>query len=319
MPIALRRREWQKKTLREKLQALFDLFLDDHQDGHWSFHQKSLRQIFLEQLKEFKPGSWLSLSSFLGATVARFLFTLEEAGVREEYLACCDDEHHSRNRGIVDPIKVSMAKLYHDLSYWVVHRMALLGVVDVGLAAGTIQSLRLSDLGQRFFGLKDWEEGDSLGRPALINPDFEVLVFPEMPLEDEANLVLSRFADRLGSDRVKRYRLTRESVKRGICSGFTAEQLLCSLKEYSRNEMPHNVEFSLKEWAQGVEILHRERSTLFRGESLEAVDRLAEVFERQSIAFERLNDKVVAVRGAKNEKAAKDLGEEFRLQGLYIE
>ena len=319
VPTPLRRSGWQENSLREKLQALFELFLSDHQDGHWSFHQKSLRKIFLAQLQETNPGSWLSLQPFLSAVVARFLATLEEEGIHEEYQARCDDEHHSKRRGIVDPIKVSMDKLSHDLSYWVVHRMALMGLVDVGLHGAAIQALRLSDLGQRFFGLKDWEEGDSLGRPALINPDFEVLVFPEMPLEDEANLVLSRFADRLGSDRVKRYRLTRESVKRGICSGFTAEQLLCSLKEYSRNEMPHNVEFSLKEWAQGVEILHRERSTLFRGESLEAVDRLAEVFERQSIAFERLNDKVVAVRGAKNEKAAKDLGEEFRLQGLYIE
>ena len=319
VPTPLRRSGWQENSLREKLQALFELFLSDHQDGHWSFHQKGLRKLFLAQLQETNPGSWLSLQPFLSAVVARLLSTLEEEGIHEEYQARCDDEHHSKSRGIVDPIKVSMAKLYHDLSYWVVHRMALMGLVDVGLHGGAIQSLRLSDLGQRFFGLKDWEEGNSLGRPALINPDFEVLVFPEMPLEDEANLVLSRFADRLGSDRVKRYRLTRESVKRGICSGFTAEQLLASLKEYSRNEMPPNVEFSLKEWAQGVEILQRERATLFRGESLEAVDRLAEVFEQQSIAFERLNDKVVAVRGARGGKVAKDLGEEFRLQGLYIE
>ena len=319
VPTPLRRSGWQENSLREKLQVLFDLFLSDHQDGHWSFHQKSLRKIFLAQLQETNPGSWLSLQPFLNAVVARFLATLEEEGVHEEYQARCDDEHHSKRRGIVDPIKVSMGKLYHDLGYWVVHRMALMGLVDVGLHGGAIQALRLSDLGQRFFGLKDWEEGDSLGRPALINPDFEVLVFPEMPLEDEANLVLSRFADRLGSDRVKRYRLTRESVKRGICSGFTAEQLLDSLKEYSRNEMPDNVEFSLKEWARGVEILHKQRATLFRGESLEAVDRLAEVFERHGIVFERLNNEVVAVRGTKNEKAAKDLGEELRLQGLYIE
>ena len=144
-------------------------------------------------------------------------------------------------------------------------------------------------------------------------------MFPEMPLEDEANLVLSRFADRLGSDRVKRYRLTRESVKRGICSGFTAEQLLGSLKEYSRNEMPHNVEFSLKEWAQGVEILKRERASLFRGASVEAVDRLAEVFEEEGIPLERLNETTVAVRGAKNEKAARDLGEKLHQHGLYVE
>jgi len=319
VPIALRRREWQKKTLREKLQTLFDLFLDDHKDGHWSFHQKSLRRIFIEQLKDFEPGTWLSLPSFLGATVARFLFTLEEAGIREEYQACCDDEHHSRNRGIADPIKVSMARLYHDLGHWVVHRMALLGVVDVGLVSGTIQSLRLSDLGQRFFGLKDWEESDSLGRPALINPDFEVLVFPEMPLEDEANLVLSRFADRLGSDRVKRYRLTRESVKRGICAGFTGAQLMDALREYGRNAMPPNVEFSVKEWSQGVEIFRREKVTLIRGESGEGLDRLTELFGHSEIAFERLNKKTVAVRGAKNEKAILGMAEELRQNALYVE
>ena len=319
VPIALRRREWQKKTLREKLQALFDLFLDDHKDGHWSFHQKSLRRIFIEQLKDFEPGTWLSLPSFLGATVARFLFTLEEAGIREEYQACCDDEHHSRNRGIADPIKVSMARLYHDLGHWVVHRMALLGVVDVGLVSGTIQSLRLSDLGQRFFGLKDWEESDSLGRPALINPDFEVLVFPEMPLEDEANLVLSRFADRLGSDRVKRYRLTRESVKRGICAGFTGAQLMDALREYGRNAMPPNVEFSVKEWSQGVEIFRREKVTLIRGESGEGLDRLTELFGHSEIAFERLNKKTVAVRGAKNEKAILGMADELRQNALYVE
>ena len=318
-PNDIRRRGWQKNTLREKLQALFELFLADHKKGHWSFHQKGLRQIFIERLKEFKPGTWLSMRPFLGAVVARFLSTLDEAGIREEYQARCDDEQHSKRRGIADPIKVSMAKLYHDLSYWVVHRMALMGLVDVGLLGGSIQSLRLSDLGQRFFGLKDWEEDDSLGRPALINPDFEVLVFPEMPLEDEANLVLSRFADRLGSDKVKRYRLTRESVKRGVCAGFTAEQLLGSLKEYSRNAMPSNVEFSLREWAQGVEILRRERASLFRGASVEAVERLAEVFEEEGIPLERLNETTVAVRGAKNEKAARDLGEKLREHGLYVE
>lgn len=319
VPVALRRREWQKKTLREKLQAIFDLFLDDHQDGHWSFHQKSMRRIFLELLKEFNPGSWLAMPSFLSATVSRFLITLEEAGIREEYQACCDDEHHSRHRGIVDPIKVSLAKLYHDLGYWVVHRMALLGLVDVGLAAGTIQSLRLSDLGQRFFGLKDWEESNSLGRPALINPDFEVLVFPEMPLEDEANLVLSRFADRLGSDRVKRYRLTRDSVKRGICAGFTGAQLMEALREYGRNAMPPNVEFSVKEWSQGVEIFRREKATLIRGDSAEGMERLTELFGLREIVFERLNNKTVAVRGAKNEKAVLGLAEELRQNGLYVE
>ena len=55
------------------------------------------------------------------------------------------------------------------------------------------------------------------------------------------------------------------------------------------------------------------------GASVEAVDRLAEVFEEDGIPLERLNETTVAVRGAKNEKAARDLGEKLRQHGLYVE
>ena len=52
---------------------------------------------------------------------------------------------------------------------------------------------------------------------------------------------------------------------------------------------------------------------------MEAVDRLAEVFEEEGIPLERLNETTVAVRGAKNEKAARDLGEKLHQHGLYVE
>ena len=97
------------------------------------------------------------------------------------------------------------------------------------------------------------------------------------------------------------------------------DRVLDALREYGRNAMPPNVEFSVKEWSQGVEIFRREKVTLIRGESGEGLDRLTELFGHSEIAFERLNKKTVAVRGAKNEKAARDLGEKLHQHGLYVE
>ena len=92
-----------------------------------------------------------------------------------------------------------------------------------------------------------------------------------------------------------------------------------ALREYGRNAMPPNVEFSVKEWSQGVEIFRREKVTLIRGESGEGLDRLTELFGHSEIAFERLNKKTVAVRGAKNEKAILGMADELRQNALYVE
>ena len=95
--------------------------------------------------------------------------------------------------------------------------------------------------------------------------------------------------------------------------------LMEALKEYGRNTLPPNVEFSIKEWSQGVEIFRREKATLIRGDSGEGLDRLTELFGHREIAFERLNKNTVAVRGAKNEKAILGLADELRQNGLYVE
>ena len=92
-----------------------------------------------------------------------------------------------------------------------------------------------------------------------------------------------------------------------------------ALLEYGRNELPANVEFSIKEWSLGVEIFRREKATLIRGDSGEGLDRLAELFGHREIPFERLNAKTLAVRGAKNEKAILGLADELRQNGLYLE
>jgi hypothetical protein len=319
VPIALRRRGWQKKSLFEKMKLLYEHFVQHHNGERWSFHQTRLREIFLEQLKTFRPGEWLEAPAFLTAVRAHYLLELESSGVRGDFQKRCEEDRHGARDGIGETIMVSLSRLQHDLSYWIVHRMLLLGLVEVGYKDEVLRAFRLSDLGQRFYGLTEWNENAPVGKPALINPDFEVLVFPGVSLEDEANLAFSRFADRQDSERVRRYRLTRDSVKRGVVCGMTGDEILGLLRQYSRTELPENVEFSVREWSDGVELVRRQKVLLLRSMSAEGMDHLVEMLEKREIPYERLTDTATTVRGSRNEKAIRDLRDEFRSVGLFIE
>lgn len=308
----LRRLAWQKKSIDAKLKTLWDLFLNEQQDQRWSFHQKRLRGLFIDLLKCIRPGSWIAAQPLFTAVVARYLLLLEELGVRDEFQERCDGDL----RG--EEIMVPFARLHHGLSHWVVHRMALLGLVDTGYQDGAFRSLRLSHLGLRFFDLIE-EEGEAGERTLLVNPDFEVMAFPGNSRQEEINLLLSKFADRQESDRVKRYRLTRESLERGIVAGLDGQAIRSFLEENIRAPLPSNVEFSLREWTEGVELVRKQRILLLRATSREGADRMQALLEERDIHHERLNERCVAIRGSKNERAVDELRDVCRKLGLLVE
>ncbi|HVR75987.1 MAG TPA: helicase-associated domain-containing protein [Planctomycetota bacterium] len=340
----LRRRVWRKKPLLEKVAQVFEVFRAEKRGQRWSFHQSALREIFLEQIRTSAREGWVLARPFLVAAVSQYLLRLDEDGVREKFQRLCTGDFQN------ETLVVTLAKLYHDLSYWVLHRLALLGLVDVGYREGAFHSLKLSTLGKRLLAPESVPAGhksvisrttgadtphdagrdshdtghshdsarDSTSAPqVLVHPDFEILIYPEAP--EDVSWTLSLFADRLDSDRVKRYQLTRESVKRGIVAGLTREDMLGFLDTHAHGTPPPNVVFSVKEWTEGVEMVRVQKVHLLRAHSHRGADRVSRVLEEKQIPFERLNETTVMVRGGKNERAVKDLQGHFRDLGLYVE
>jgi hypothetical protein len=312
----IRRRVWRKKALLAKVEQIFDLYRSEKPGQRWSFHQTAIRKIFIEQLRRVARGSWLVARPFLTAVIAEYLLCLEKDDVREKFQELCNADF--RNENVVVPLP----KLYHDLSYWVLHRLALLGVVDIGYKEGAFHSLRFSKLGRRLFGETSCgsvlESDDAADVHMLVNPDFEILIYPEAP--EEVSWTVSLFADRLAeSDRVKRYQLTRESVKRGMVAGQTPEEMVEFLEANARGTLPPNVVFSVREWTAGVELVRLQKVELLRAQSGDGADRLGAILESKQIPYERLNDTIVMVRGGKNERAAKELQGHFRDHGLFVE
>lgn len=306
----LRRRGWRQKPLLKKIAQVFDIYLTEDRGQRWSFHQATLRHLFLDEIRTVSPGSWLLTRPFLTGVVSRYLLGLETNRVRSTYEEERQDEFSHRR------LAVPLESLYHDLSYWVFHRMALLGLVDVGFHRGRFYSLRLSRLGHRFFAL-DRGPDTSEGPRLLVNPDFEILVYPEAP--EEWSWRVSQFADRLDSDYLKRYRLTRDSVTRAIISGWKREEILEFLERSSYGSPPPNVLFSVREWTEGVEFVRKQKVLLLRARTKSGADRLASVLAEGDVPFERLGETMLAVRGARNERAVRERQRVLRDWGLIVE
>jgi hypothetical protein len=153
----------------------------------------------------------------------------------------------------------------------------------------------------------------------LVNPDFEIIQLPGGARHPEDCFVLNRFAERVGSDRVKRYRLTRESVKRAILAGMGLNDMLCFLRERAQKPIPGNVTYTVREWAEGLELIRRQRAVVLRSRTEDGMDRLADILAERDIAFERVGPTIALLRGLKAEKALLQCKDKLREEGLYID
>jgi hypothetical protein len=308
---AARVKLWEKRGVLRRIKQMFDLFLEDRGREHYSFHQRYLRRIFVELLCRSQTGRWTPARGMVKMALAQFLLSLQKLGVATAF--------HDRVNGNFghEPLLVSFERLQYDLYFWLVHRLALLGIVNLGYRRGHLHSVALSSLGASVLGGEDVEA--VTGGGLLVNPDFEVLQLPGGAREAEDSFILSRFAERTGSDRVKRYRLTRESVKRAILAGMGLNDLLSFLEDRAREVIPGNVTYTVREWAEGLELIRRHRAVVLRSRTGEGMDRLLDVLKEKKIPFERVAPTIVLLRGTKGERALLLVREKLRDEGIYID
>ena len=143
--------------------------------------------------------------------------------------------------------------------------LAHFGLVERGIYREDRKSrhcFRLTPFGRIVFGAPEVEAPDvpdagDVGQPFLmVQPTHEVLAFLDA-VEASQVWKLAKFADRAPSAEgpAQTFKLTRESVYRGLESGLTAEEITEFLRSNSRAQLPDLVERSLAEWSQKRESL----------------------------------------------------------------
>ncbi|KYC52000.1 MAG: hypothetical protein AMQ74_00905 [Candidatus Methanofastidiosum methylothiophilum] len=134
-----------------------------------------------------------------------------------------------------------------------------LGIVDGGFKDGKMISFSLTEFGKEL--LTSERKGakeptiylDKSKRPEqkkilFMTPNFEISVLSE-EIDKIALFDLNRFADIEKADVVSLYKITSETIMKGIESGFSLDRIIQFLKKYSSNDIPQNVIYQLRDWA----------------------------------------------------------------------
>lgn len=288
---------WHETDLAEKVRAIYGRFLEERLLDGRDFHVRRLRRAVASALASVPEDRWVPIDHVPFSIRNGYLGALDEQGVRDQF--------RSRFQYVYTPPRESPAALHAGLRDYVLGRLFPLGLVEVAVAQGAPVAVRTTDLGRRLASgaplgaaepdAPSRERPAETARPLVVNPDFEVILFPEGDVNEVAHR-LDRFAARTKSEDVAHYRISRDGVERAVVKGMSADEILEFLEMYARVPVPQNVAYSVREWAARVALLRQREVVLVSASSAEALDRALAVDDVQRVLVERISPTSAALR-----------------------
>ena len=248
-------KRWLKATRAEQLRALQAAWRDDP-DWNELWRVKSLRseptgwrndpllarKKILAHLAKCPPEQWLSLASFTDAIKGSDPdFQRPDGDYTSWYIR-----------------EVATGQYLTGLEHWdlvegalIVHLMTKplhrLGATSLGYdAEGNMRSFLITPWGTAFLGLPGETPAEAPPSPMIVQPDFTIIALPGSSLYDRFQL--ERVAAWQSSGESYVYRLTRNSLARGLRQGIRIEMVLAFLKRVSGSKVPKNVVSALRNW-----------------------------------------------------------------------
>jgi len=306
--ITVKGRKWETEPIEKKLKVLLDLaFKEPLRDGD-TFHAPRLRDHLLDLLGTQQVGRFEDVMGAPFAARNLYLARLEEDHIRDAF----------QNRYQYAPTAVMRDGngLGQSLFHWMRDRLYLLGMVDLGFSKDLPVATRLTPLGARALGRSLPADLAVAGRPLMVNPDFEVLLFPEEGDTYDLITRLDRFAERQSSDAVYRYKVTEHTIEKAVAEGIDVAEILRVLSENARAAIPQNVVYSIKEWAGKVRFVTARKVTVLKGRNREIMDRVLRSLSAHGVGTERLSPTAIIVEDRVDlKKLAADLAED----GVFLE
>jgi Helicase conserved C-terminal domain len=277
---------WEGLELAEQVQQVFDQLLEERVPEGRDFHLRKIRRILSQHLRQTGRNSWRHFLELPFVARNEYLAALEDDGIRERY--------KNRFQYTYDPPKVSVPGLVAELRDWIIGRLYVLGIVEIGSLGDEPVALRLTELGLKGLGVAVEEREGNGMLPLVVNPDFEVLVFPEGDVLEVVH-TLDRFAVRTKSEEVSHYRILKEGVERAVVKGMDAEGILEFLTSQSRTPIPQNVEYSIRNWGEKIRFGTQQEVVLLKVDSEEVLDRILAIDRIRDVMVERISPTAAAL------------------------
>ncbi len=246
-------KRWLKATRAEQLLALQTAWRDDP-DWNELWRVKSLRseptgwrnapllarKKILEHLAECPPEQWLSLASFTSAIKESDPdFQRPDGDYTSWYIRQAASGQYLTGFEHWDQVEGALiAHLVTKLLHW-------LGGTSLGYdAEGTLRSFLITPWGAALLGLPGEIPAEVPPSLMVVQPDFTIIAPAGSSLYDRFQL--ERVAAWQSSGEFYLYRLTRNSLARGLRQGIKIEILLAFLKRVSGGQVPKNVVSALR-------------------------------------------------------------------------
>ena len=149
----------------------------------------------------------------------------------------------------------------------------------------------------------------------LVNPDFEILVLPEGDVSDVIH-TLDAFAQRVKTEDVVHFQLTKESIEAAVGAGRSVEKFLTFLQARARGEVPQNVIYSINSWAGAVTFATLERGVVLKTSDEVALERILNYPEMQALVVRRLGGGEVLLKDAPTDR---ELLAAMRERGIEVQ
>lgn len=254
-----------RRSLDEVLLDLLRFAIRDTTFLGENFHQVGMRRRVMRFLRRLKAGEWLYPLDLPFLARNTYLSGLNSL-TAEEFFA------NRMRRTLIGALETPR-QMAASLRDWIVRRLHLLGLVDLGFRDGALAGIALSIKGAALLGELPSLVAAGATSTLVVNPDFELLLFPGADGE-EAVHYLDRFARRTVSDRVYHFRLGEEELRRGLQSGLELAEVLAWLEERARAPLPRNVLWTMKEWGDRAGVIRLQEGFLLRARTPEMVESL---------------------------------------------
>jgi hypothetical protein len=273
--------------LQDKLRALLAFAVEERCTQGEHFHQVRLRRVLLRLLRRLEPDTWHEALFVPFLARNGYLGKLDDLNVEEFFAA-------RFKGGGYEPTETAQQICLHLLDF-VKRRLYPLGLVDLGLREGRPVAIRLARLGAELLGAEPAGEVGGSRSAAVVNPDFEIILFPGDD-EHEVVHVFDRFCERLKTDHIHHFRLTKDSVHGALADGMSLAQIVQELTDRSRTPLPQNIVYSLEDWGDQAGVLTLVDGHLLSARKAELIDRFCAQSGLEKTVARRLSPTSVELR-----------------------
>ncbi|MFW6161271.1 MAG: helicase-associated domain-containing protein [Planctomycetota bacterium] len=288
---------WQARPLAEQARAVLEVMLALGATAVPRPHFQGLAAAAKQTVLGLEPGPWVPTRAFLSQVVARYVGALLDRGALTPQEACEAEllpwGPPRAPRTLGGMAEAAREPLLRALNY--------AGLLDIG-RCGDRTFVRASDLVPAILGESELPEPGAL---LLVNPDFEVVLFPE-PGHRVLLHRLCAFCDREKNEVTRHLRLSRDSVQRAVLRGLDADTIVATLRDHGRVPLAQNIEYSIRTWAEDIHPAEVETLHILELPSAQVADAALQLPEVAPLVARRLSPTALALTQPHLPPAAED-------------